>query len=93
MAMDLLTTIDIVKYFSDLFESSHESIRIDDISTDPQIPAQEVHITIHKARRLLKLEDCDLKFIAEHKLATVKLVVIRKIRIFKFEFKLWQQEI
>lgn len=93
MAMDLLTTIDIVRYFSDLFESSHESIQIDDISTDRKIPAQEVHITIHKAKRLRKLDDCDLKFISEHKLANVKIVVIRKISILRHEFTLWQQEI
>lgn len=88
MSMDLLTTIDIKCHFGNLFNAPSDEIKIDDISTDREIPAHEVHINIYKGR-LKKLSKDELKFIKEHKLAHIKLVIIRRNRLFRF----WHQEV
>lgn len=88
MSMDLLTTIDILKLFSNLFSTPSDEIKIDDISTNREIPAHEVHINIYKGR-LKRLSEDELKFIREHKLAHIKLVIIRRNRLFRF----WHQEV
>jgi hypothetical protein len=88
MSMDLLTTIDIMCHFSNLFKAPSDEIKIADISTDREIPAHEVHINIYKGR-LKKLSKDELKFIKEHKLAHIKLVIIRRNRLFRF----WHQEV
>ena len=93
MAMDLLTTHGINKYFSNLFKSTPEDIGIADITTSPNIPVGEVHITISKGRKITKIKEPDLGFIKDHKDMRVKMIIIRRISIFGKSIRLWQQEV